>query len=407
MKSISFIISLLFSLSFNIFSQNVPIVEPYRVVPLDFEKAKIQWDLKEESLAKMSENEIKHEDLTKEERIALQTYSEVYASIWDIVGAGCSWYCGGGVKEISASSYLKSQGKNSYDPSNAHDLDYETAWVEGVDGYGIGEKLLYTFQATNPRITDIIIVNGYVKSKSAYQNNSRVKKLKVYKDEIPVATLNLKDTIAEQWFAFEAIGVTDRSDYEALEKQPDWSLTFEIVEVYEGDKYDDTVLSEIYFNGIDVHCFVAGTQIMTADFTTKNIEDLKVGEQIIYKDFDSGQLKTTTIDQLQQARHHNLVTYHFEDDSSITGTKDHPFQLENKGWSSLSPEKSKHYQGFKVINLIEIGDSFMTNDGVKVLKKIEYLEGHHNTYTISKVSDGNNFIANGFIVGVEMLNYNN
>ena len=34
---------------------------------------------------------------------------------------------------------------------------------------------------------------------------------------------------------------------------PNWKLRFEILEVYEGEKYEDTVISELYFDGIDVH----------------------------------------------------------------------------------------------------------------------------------------------------------
>lgn len=32
-----------------------------------------------------------------------------------------------------------------------------------------------------------------------------------------------------------------------------WTLKFEMLEVYPGKKYDDTVISEIYFDGIDVY----------------------------------------------------------------------------------------------------------------------------------------------------------
>lgn len=32
-----------------------------------------------------------------------------------------------------------------------------------------------------------------------------------------------------------------------------WTLKFEIAEVYKGTKYDDVVITEIYFDGIDVH----------------------------------------------------------------------------------------------------------------------------------------------------------
>lgn len=34
---------------------------------------------------------------------------------------------------------------------------------------------------------------------------------------------------------------------------PDWTVKFEIVEVYKGTKYNDTVISEIFFDGTDVH----------------------------------------------------------------------------------------------------------------------------------------------------------
>jgi len=34
---------------------------------------------------------------------------------------------------------------------------------------------------------------------------------------------------------------------------PPLKIKFEILEVYEGDKYKDTAITEIYFDGIDVH----------------------------------------------------------------------------------------------------------------------------------------------------------
>ena len=37
-----------------------------------------------------------------------------------------------------------------------------------------------------------------------------------------------------------------------MEKNP-WTLKFEILDVYPGERYDDTVISELYFDGIDVH----------------------------------------------------------------------------------------------------------------------------------------------------------
>ena len=88
----------------------------------------------------------------------------------------------------------------------------------------------------------------------------------------------------------------------------------------------------------------------------------------------------------------------------ITATQDHPFRIENKGWASLKPEKSKQYKGFENIDKINIGDLFIKSNGIDKLISIDFLEGNQKTYTISKLSSGDNFIANGLIVGIEEPN---
>jgi hypothetical protein len=170
-------------------------------------------------------------------------YEEIYDSYFSLNGGGCSWYCGnGGPIKITASSRLNNQGNNNYNEKNLHDDYANTPWVEGVKGCGIGEWVEYTFKANNPRITEIKIVNGYCKSYSAWKNNSRVKKLKLYINGKSVALLNLEDTRCVQ--SFEISPLTDSKQ---------WTMRFEIVDVYKGDKWDDTAISEIYFDGLDVH----------------------------------------------------------------------------------------------------------------------------------------------------------
>lgn len=192
----------------------------------------------------------KYADLSQKEQEILDNQVESEESYWDIIGGGCSWYCAGGPKEVTASSFLKAQGEYDYSPENAHDLNYEYAWAEGATGNGIGEYLLYTFEGPAPRITEIKVVNGYVKNEEAYKNNARVKKLKVYYNDEVIGILNLKDIRGTQSFKFDAIGFTDRTD---LQNAKDWTLKFEIIEVYKGLKFQDTVISEIYFDGIDHH----------------------------------------------------------------------------------------------------------------------------------------------------------
>lgn len=162
----------------------------------------------------------------------------------DLYSGYCSWYCGGSVKALTASSCLPPVGKFNYSAENAHDFSHESVWA--TKGKGIGESLTYTFEGRCPRITTVKILNGHVKSETAWRNNSRVKKLRMWYEGKPYAILELEDSRTMQSFEVGTLGYND-------DTKPDWTLKFEILEVYPGSKYDDTVIAELYFDGIDVH----------------------------------------------------------------------------------------------------------------------------------------------------------
>jgi hypothetical protein len=69
----------------------------------------------------------------------------------------------------------------------------------------------------------------------------------------PYAILHLEDRISRQFFKVEPIGNGNRTDRKVLMLRPGWTLKFEVLEVYKGLKYDDLAITEIYFDGIDVH----------------------------------------------------------------------------------------------------------------------------------------------------------
>jgi hypothetical protein len=189
------------------------------------------------------------EDLTDTEKVELDTlvrkYGEVVESVWDVVDGGCSWYCGGGNYKVSASSELTTQDHNNYKAKSANDLSYLTAWVEGKEDSGIGEYIEYSFQNKSPRITSIIISNGYMKSDNTWENNNRVKSLKLHVNGEEFGILKLSDTKTDQTFKIGTLGHNEDGS--------DLVLRFEILEIYKGDKYNDTAITEIYFDGIDVH----------------------------------------------------------------------------------------------------------------------------------------------------------
>ncbi|MCV9933612.1 hypothetical protein OIU80_15105 [Flavobacterium sp. LS1R47] len=181
----------------------------------------------------------------KELDVLLQKYGEVVESMWDVIDGGCSWYCSGGNYKIKASSTLNSEKDTKYQAKNANDLSYQTAWVEGKPDEGIGEYLEYSFYNKSPRITQIIISNGYVKSDAAWKNNNRVKKLRLSINGKAFGILNLEDSKNDQIFDLGTFGHNKNGT--------DLILKFEIAEVYKGDKFNDTAITEIYFDGIDVH----------------------------------------------------------------------------------------------------------------------------------------------------------
>ncbi len=69
-----------------------------------------------------------------------------------------------------ASSWLESS-ENSYAPFHINDGDLSTAWVEGVEGDGIGESILLR-SAPFSVIKEMTIWPGYYKSADLYQKNS-------------------------------------------------------------------------------------------------------------------------------------------------------------------------------------------------------------------------------------------
>lgn len=169
---------------------------------------------------------------------------ETKESPCDIIGMECSWYCGGGPDSVWASSALGPMGENT--ASNAHDLDYCTAWSEGVPGPGIGERLTYRFAPDSPRISAIIVVNGLVRDSAQWEAHHRVRRLRVSENGKPLVELDLLDDPAEQVFKLPQL-LGRRSDGLPL------VLQFTILATHPGGDPETTSITEIFFDGTDVH----------------------------------------------------------------------------------------------------------------------------------------------------------
>jgi hypothetical protein len=264
-------------------------------------------------------------------------YDETKEHLWEVQGGGCSWYCGVNEMSVKASSHLPARAGNTYEADNAHDFDFRTAWVEGAPGNGAGQYIEYRFMDLAARITEINIFNGYAKSDKAWQENARAKTLELSVNGRPYAILHLQDTKAQQSFTVARIGYHPKSG--------NLTLRFKVLAVFPGSKYQDLAITEIYFDGLDVHCLALGTPVALANGRQLPIELLAVGDTVLSYDARAQCLRPAVVEQLAQARHRHLVRYEFDNGLHLTATPDHPLLRAEEGWGSLRPEQSAQYVG--------------------------------------------------------------
>ncbi len=158
--------------------------------------------------------------------------------------AGCSLGCALGW-ETTASSHLPPQGANRYDVDQLDDASAQTAWVEGAEGPGIGESLVFRLigdpehDVGSVGLWGFRVVNGYGKSEAAWRDNGRVRTALLLVNGRPVAHIELADTRLMQ-----SVSLPDGPQVRAGDV-----VTLVVTGVYPGDRYEDLALSEIVLDG--------------------------------------------------------------------------------------------------------------------------------------------------------------
>ncbi len=131
---------------------------------------------------------------------------------------------------IEASSTL--EPATAYNVANLFDSRSEFAWVDGVEGDGVGESFTVNFEK-EVWVDAIIIKNGYQRSQKHFNENTRAKKITL-KTETGTESLSIKDEMG-------AVTI----DLSQMHKSK--SYTFTIDEVYAGTKYKDLAISDLVF----------------------------------------------------------------------------------------------------------------------------------------------------------------
>ena len=130
---------------------------------------------------------------------------------------------------VNQSSFLV-EGVTKYSVENLAILNSNTPWVEGVDGYGIGEGFTVDFKLKTDKY--LLIINGYISFQKPYlyEQNARIKKIKITGlQSNKTAVLDVLDTPHPQ-----SVDISFLNDTEGF--------SVEIVEVFPGTKYEDTCI---------------------------------------------------------------------------------------------------------------------------------------------------------------------
>lgn len=96
---------------------------------------------------------------------------------------------------------------------------------------------------------------------------------------------------------------------------------------YKGQRWDDVAITEIYFDGLDVHCFAGGglSKGLNDKNELVNIEDLKKGDKVLTKDIETGEVYKDRIEEMVSVKHCGLIKITTKNNIEIFCTKDHPF----------------------------------------------------------------------------------
>lgn len=135
----------------------------------------------------------------------------------------------------SASSVRLSVQSNTYYPENAKDGKPSTAWIEGVDGPGIGEWIRFDFDR-EINLHHILIWPGYFKDQRNWTENNRIAAVMANFSDGSSRELTFDDRMEKQ-----------RIDVGTVRTK--W-VRFVIRSVYHGTNpgpMDDTALSEVMF----------------------------------------------------------------------------------------------------------------------------------------------------------------
>lgn len=154
-------------------------------------------------------------------------------------------------------------------------------------------------------------------------------------------------------------------------------------------------LTANYFNACPTCCFTPDTMITMAWGGVLPIKDVRVGDEIVVYNPNSGTFETEKVEGIITRVNRVMYKVHFDDGTYLHMSDDHPLHIPEKGPAAIAPTTVYKDLG-DTVHKLRVGD-FVThingdwNASAPGITKIEYTEYQDTVYTfVNKF-----FIANG------------
>ena len=159
---------------------------------------------------------------------------------------------------------------------------------------------------------------------------------------------------------------------------------------------EDLLVHNVSFRG----CFVAGTLISMADGSSKPIEQVKIGDEVISFNESTKEKEIKKVLSTNSPVHNDIVTYELQNGETLSCTFDHPIYSSNLDLLSFSPAKTNStYDIDSVVKEVNAGIKVLDIDSNSVeITNISSNEDENVQTYIFTVEDNHNFYANGILV---------
>ena len=147
-------------------------------------------------------------------------------------------------------------------------------------------------------------------------------------------------------------------------------------------------------------CFDPGSQVLMADGTTKNIEDVDIGDMVMSLNEDTGEyIAQRVTNTITKHNSDDLVYVNLSDGTRVGMRAYHPL-LTTEGWKSLRPELAETtMEAGTSVGLLKVGDTLVGYEKNVTIVSIEQRPEVENYDTYNLSIDGyHNYIVEGIVV---------